>query len=415
MSLAWLAWLAFCVTWLAAAVDGTAALARARSLAAEMPDPHKASKNGGEVEAYEWWEQHASLFEAARFEYGPLHPELYDLAAHEEFIQPMVHSAVLSCEEAARSGHAVPEEAVRALLQPGGPPGVWRLALFTEHFTTLLREELLHYEASGIPLRRPNGMNRFGAILDQLGLHDSVCSRCDTISGPSPHPLLSPRLLMSTCRSMVVLGQLSHLCRRYLRPIGAMLFPWLIADGTIDEHYGFVVRYKCGEDISLAEHADASVLTLNANLGISGFTGGAVAFRGTRGAVPEAVPEAVVDFADFSAGEAILHLGSHLHEALPLETGERVNLVVWLFAEHGVVRFAPYEKHERLTESERWHPSPNEQAHRRRPRSSTGAKQREWPAGAHAHVEGQAAHVAATLVDAEEAETADWKAAYDEL
>ena len=47
-------------------------------------------------------------------------------------------------------------------------PGVWALPLFTEA-AARARAELAHYEASGIP-RRPNGMNRYGAILGDLGL-----------------------------------------------------------------------------------------------------------------------------------------------------------------------------------------------------------------------------------------------------
>ena len=33
------------------------------------------------------------------------------------------------------------------------------------------------------------------------------------------------------------------------------------------EHFGFVVRYRQGEDVSLEEHADASVVTMNVCLG----------------------------------------------------------------------------------------------------------------------------------------------------
>eukprot|EP00959_Pyramimonas_sp_CCMP1952_P287985 6022304-Pyramimonas_sp.AAC.1 len=39
---------------------------------------------------------------------------------------------------------------------------------FTEEFCDALLAEIDHLEASGIPLRRPNGMNRYGAILSQL-------------------------------------------------------------------------------------------------------------------------------------------------------------------------------------------------------------------------------------------------------
>lgn len=143
-----------------------------------------------------------------------------------------------------------------------------------------------------------------------------------------------------------------------------MLYPWLIASGDADEHYGFVVRYKLGEDLALAEHADASVLTLNANLGYRGFTGGALTFRGTRGVddKPQAVPPSLVDFADFAPGEAIVHLGGQYHAALPIESGERVNLVLWLHAKHEVVRFAPYPEPERLSAVQRWNAYPWEES-----------------------------------------------------
>jgi len=309
----------------------SSALARARQLSALLPDRQNASTSGGEIEEHEFWVSNEDLLQAARLEYGPLHPELYDLDWHAtDFLHPDLVSVVEACEEAARSGRRVPEETVRALLQPAGAPGVWRLPMFTEHFCTLLLEELAHYERSGIPLRRPNGMNRFGAILDQLGLSRS----------------------------------LQHLTRRYLRPLGQMLYPWLIARGDADEHYGFVVRYKLGEDLALAEHADASVLTLNANLGYPGFTGGALAFRGTRGVdeQPRAVPASHVDFSLFQVGDAILHLGGQYHAALPLESGERVNLVVWCFAKHDVVRFAPHDERDRLSAAQRWRAYPWEQS-----------------------------------------------------
>ena len=58
-------------------------------------------------------------------------------------------------------------------------------------------------------------MNRFGAILDQLGMEAS----------------------------------LDYLSRRFVRPLGQMLFPWLVSAGDADEHYAFIVRYKKGEDV----------------------------------------------------------------------------------------------------------------------------------------------------------------------
>lgn len=302
------------------------ALARARALRPPV-DRANSSAADGEAEGHAFWVANAALLEEARVEWGPLHPALYDLDSNAaEFISPALLSAVGACEAAAATGEtgavAAAEASLRALLVPAGPPGVWRLPLFTPAFCELLLEELRHHEASGIPLRRPNGMNRYGAMLEQLGLS----------------------------------GAIGHLSRRFLRPLGQMLYPWLISARDADEHYAFVVRYRRGEDLELAEHADASVLTLNANLGVAGFVGGSLAFRGTRGldASPQSVPASRVDFADFSPGDAILHLGGQYHAALPIESGERVNLIVWLHGEHGVVRFAAHDAADRLDATRRW-------------------------------------------------------------
>eukprot|EP00966_Prymnesium_polylepis_P156841 3623927-Prymnesium_polylepis.2 len=226
----------------AGAPTTSAALGRARALAAELPDRQNASMAGGEAEMATWWYDNDALLREARVEYGPLHAPLYSLQQHEAyFIQPELRAAVASLEAAAAGGGAVNESAVRSLLQPTGVPGVWRLPIFTPLFCRLLIDELRHYEESGIPLRRPNGMNRFGAILDQLGLEDSM----------------------------------TYLSRRYLRPLGQLLFPWLISDGDADEHYAFAVRYKLGEDVARESSSRSHCLsrtrcpTRHARLGLS--------------------------------------------------------------------------------------------------------------------------------------------------
>ena len=307
----------------AAPMEGSS-LVRARQLAAELPDPQNTSQTDGEHDMHEWWERHEPLFADARREWGRKHPALYEIgdASVERFVNPALVRAVAACEAAAARGEEIDERPLLALFTEAGAPGVWRFPLFTPAFCTLLLEELEHHEASGIPLRRPNGMNRYGAILDELGLEAS----------------------------------LAYLARRFLRPLGQLLYPHLIAAHDADHHYGFVVRYKVGEDVALAEHADASVLTLNANLGVPGFTGGSLGFKGTRwvDANPQSMPESTVDFSDFTPGEAILHLGGQYHSARPIESGERANLIVWLHGPHEVVRFAAHDEADRLTAAQRW-------------------------------------------------------------
>ena len=115
---------------------------------------------------------------------------------------------------------------------------------------------------------------------------------------------------------------------------------------------------------TLAQHADASVATLNVNLGERGFQGGALTFRGVRfvDAQPQAQPASRVDFAQFAPGEAVLHLGGQYHAAEPTTEGCRVNLIVWLFGAHGVVRVAPYDEPAQLQPQQRWSAAASEQA-----------------------------------------------------
>ena len=206
-----------------APAQGLSHLARARLVAETMPVQNNGSTENAEFEGAEWWEEHAELFAAARAEWGVLHPELFDLeASAESFIDPRLLRAVSALERAAAVGGEVDESELRSLFTPAAK-GVWRFPLFTPLFCEKMLDELRHAEASGVPLRRPNGMNRFGAILE------------DVPGGVSFDK------------------SLSYLTRRHLRPLSQMLFPWLVAAGDADEHYGFVVRYKPGEDVSLAQ------------------------------------------------------------------------------------------------------------------------------------------------------------------
>ena len=210
--------------------QGMSHLARARLVAESRPVQNGSTENA-EFEGAEWWEEHAELFAAARAEWGVLHPELFDLeASAESFIDPRLLRAVSALERAAAVGGVVDESELRSLFTPAAK-GVWRFPLFTPLFCEKMLAELRHAEASGVPLRRPNGMNRFGAILE------------DVPGGVSFEE------------------SLRYLTRRHLRPLSQMLFPWLVAAGDADEHYGFVVRYKVGEDVSLAQVRDKATAT----------------------------------------------------------------------------------------------------------------------------------------------------------
>merc|ERR1719253_2294564 len=91
-------------------------------------------------------------------------------------------------------------------------------------------------------------MNRYGAILSYLGFQK---------------------------------GLLQPLMKEVVKVFSRLLWPEWVAECDCDETYGFVVRYRIGEDVELAEHADTSNVTLNACLGRD-FGGGDIFFKGCR-------------------------------------------------------------------------------------------------------------------------------------
>merc|ERR1712050_785587 len=137
---------------------------------------------------------------------------------------------------------------LREMCRDSAGYAVYYIDLFTGDFCDMLLAELDHLEASGIPLRRPNGMNRFGAILSHLGFQE---------------------------------GLMDPLMRHVVKPLARELWPEWVAADDCDETYGFVVRYRMGEDVELAEHADTSNVTLNACLGRE-FQDGGLYFKGVR-------------------------------------------------------------------------------------------------------------------------------------
>jgi hypothetical protein len=52
--------------------------------------------------------------------------------------------------------------------------GVYSLPLFAPGFAAMLLEEVEHYRASGLPMRRVNSMNRYGVIVNEIGMHAMI-------------------------------------------------------------------------------------------------------------------------------------------------------------------------------------------------------------------------------------------------
>ena len=246
------------------------------------------------------------------------------------------------------------------------PKGVYATQLLSSKGIAYIRNLFDHAAASGIPTRRPNGMNRHGVIVDR------------NVYGAVPvEPLVKV---------------VEEIIDRIVRPVGRMLFQDRIGCDDDLDYYAFTIRYDGAEnendddvnassthqskDMELKEHRDASVVTLNINLNLpeEGYGGSEVFFRGypsADGSGSEVFAATKNDEDDggtvtFNPGMAIIHLGAHRHGSLPITTahsssdnagqtaGKRFNLVIWLFGRNGDVRIAPYLESEQLNAAQRW-------------------------------------------------------------
>eukprot|EP01027_Heterolobosea_sp_BB2_P014306 GEZU01020565.1.p1 GENE.GEZU01020565.1~~GEZU01020565.1.p1 ORF type:complete len:157 (+),score=42.37 GEZU01020565.1:514-984(+) len=108
---------------------------------------------------------------------------------------------------------------------------------------------------------------------------------------------------------------------------------------VIDDHHSFVVEYGMDKDLGLDFHTDDSELTINLCLGKS-FKGGNIYFRGLRND-----PTTYNEYDEYSheVGRAIIHDGTHRHGALPIVSGERFNLIIWM-------RSGPYRERQKHKE-----------------------------------------------------------------
>src|SRR5690606_12881833 len=93
-----------------------------------------------------------------------------------------------------------------------------------------LVEEIELFEQSGLPIMRPNSMNNYGVVLDELNF-----------------------------------GPFFDSLRSYLQPMCAALYGDI--GKNLDSQHAFIVQYKLTEDTDLGFHYDESEVTLNVCLG----------------------------------------------------------------------------------------------------------------------------------------------------
>ena len=84
----------------------------------------------------------------------------------------------------------------------------------------------------------------------------------------------------------------------------------------------FIVKYALGEDTELANHFDNAEITLNVAIS-QDYEGGELVFNNYTGSITSRIGY------EHKYCHGVLHRGSHNHQALPITSGERWNLIIW--------------------------------------------------------------------------------------
>jgi hypothetical protein len=169
---------------------------------------------------------------------------------------------------------------------------VYSFPMFCPSFCDRFIEEIHQFQNSGLPNSRPNSMNKYGVLLNYIGME----------------PMFDALLA------------------QYILPLASRLYP-AFGGATLDHHHTFVVQYAPDKDRRLDMHTDDSDVTVNIALSpVSGFQGGDLDICGLSGTQEHRLFRSRIAHLQ---GHAILHLGLQRHGALDVVSGERNNLIVW--------------------------------------------------------------------------------------
>lgn len=172
-------------------------------------------------------------------------------------------------------------------------PGVFTFNMFTDTACDDLLAELENYERVAADqewrIARPNSMNNYGVIIDNIGLEPWI----------------------------------DALQTDVLRPVASELFP--LEGAELTRHHAFLVAYEPGADLGLDMHTDDSDVTFNLCLGKE-FSGGGLIFCGQLGKPNHRQFQHAYQH---KKGTCLCHLGRHRHGADDVVSGQRRNLIIW--------------------------------------------------------------------------------------
>lgn len=104
--------------------------------------------------------------------YTPIrrHPDLFDgLTGWTKFLDPDLLAALNAYTESGLRNATSLRELLREEV-----PGVYSFPILSTEFCDMLLEELDNFYASGLPQHRPNSMNNYGIIVNNIGLRQAL-------------------------------------------------------------------------------------------------------------------------------------------------------------------------------------------------------------------------------------------------
>lgn len=173
-------------------------------------------------------------------------------------------------------------------------PGVYSIPTFTREVCDMIIAETDNFIKfsldHGISIHRPNSMNKYGLVLNLMGMREI----------------------------------LTDLQQNFFLPLSRVMYP--IEGCDFSGHHTFIVSYDCSRDKSLDMHTDDSDVTWNICLGKEGFAGSGLTFCGQLAAADH---RQLQGHYNHIVGRAVCHLGHQRHGADVISGGERHNLIMW--------------------------------------------------------------------------------------
>eukprot|EP01147_Barroeca_monosierra_P005577 gene5577-8939_t len=170
--------------------------------------------------------------------------------------------------------------------------GIYTIPFLRLDVCDKLDADILAFERSDLPKTRPNSMNNYGVVLDDIGLEPFFELLTSQVANPLAKILFSEE----------VHGNL-----------------------PLDAHHAFVVQYRPDQDRYLDMHTDDSEVTINVNLADQ-FEGSDLQFCGLHG--DDSHRKWTLAYMH-QKGRAVVHKGLQRHGADIILSGYRSNLILW--------------------------------------------------------------------------------------